>query len=233
MKSCFFKSFISILLVIPMSVFAELPWQHDQHTRYLALGDSLTAGYGADPVTNGYAHILYQGGTFDRPVNTLFANAAVPGVTSEDVLNFQLPQVHRFAPDVITMTVGGNDILAVLAGADPEQVLTTFGMNLFNILATLCQASPGTDVYLGNLYDISLPVPGTTELIQAYNMTVDMTVTLVAGMGCPVKVADVYTAFNGRSGLLNINRQGADMFEVHPTNAGYRVMADAFKQVIQ
>ncbi|MDH5766869.1 MAG: GDSL-type esterase/lipase family protein, partial [Gammaproteobacteria bacterium] len=121
MKSCFFKSFIFILLVIPLSVFAELPWQHDQHTRYLALGDSLTAGYGADPVTSGYAHVLYQGGAFDRPVKTLFANAAVPGVTSEDVLNFQVPQVQRFSPDVITMTVGGNDILAVLAGADPEQ----------------------------------------------------------------------------------------------------------------
>ena len=25
---------------------AELPWQFEQHTRYMALGDSLAAGYG-------------------------------------------------------------------------------------------------------------------------------------------------------------------------------------------
>ena len=43
-----------------------------------------------------------------------------------------------------------------------------------------------------------------------------------------VRVADVFHAFQGRNGLLLIERHGADAFEVHPTNAGYRVMAAAF-----
>ena len=43
-----------------------------------------------------------------------------------------------------------------------------------------------------------------------------------------VRVADVFDAFQGRTGLLLIERHGASAFEVHPTNAGYRVMAEAF-----
>jgi len=34
---------------------AAQPWILDDNTRVLALGDSLTAGYGATPMTNGYA----------------------------------------------------------------------------------------------------------------------------------------------------------------------------------
>jgi len=40
-------------------------------------------------------------------------------------------------------------------------------------------------------------------------------------------VADVFDAFQGRTGLLLIERHGANPAEVHPTNAGYRVMAEA------
>jgi lysophospholipase L1-like esterase len=57
---------------------------------------------------------------------------------------------------------------------------------------------------------------------------------IVAGVsaGFGVKVADVFNAFGGiqgRNGLLLIDRNGAGAFEVHPTNAGYNAMADAFK----
>lgn len=48
-----------------------------------------------------------------------------------------------------------------------------------------------------------------------------------------VPVADVYSAFHGRDGLLLIERAGAAPDEVHPTNAGYRVMAQAFEAVIR
>src|SRR5262245_56040896 len=58
------------LLLFPVSVCAELPWQFDQHTRYMALGDSLAAGYGAVPATQGYVYLLYQSGVFDTAPNT-------------------------------------------------------------------------------------------------------------------------------------------------------------------
>src|SRR5207244_12841165 len=61
------------------------------NTRYLAMGDSLTAGYGAMPVTEGYAYVLYQQGAYDNVNNTSFANAAVPGATSQQALDHQVP----------------------------------------------------------------------------------------------------------------------------------------------
>ena len=102
---------------------AEVPWTFSNNTRYLALGDSLAAGYGAIPTTRGYAYLLYQKGTYDKTPNTIFANAAVPGATSSDVLAFQVPQaINLFQPHVVTLSVGGNDVLAILRGADPVQV---------------------------------------------------------------------------------------------------------------
>ena len=44
-------------------------------------------------------------------------------------------------------------------------------------------------------------------------------------------VADVFSAFLGRQRLLIIDRKHHEPFEVHPTNAGYRVIADAFEAV--
>ena len=46
-------------------------------------------------------------------------------------------------------------------------------------------------------------------------------------------MVDVYSAFQDRNGLLLIERNHSGMFEVHPTNAGYRVMEQAFMQAIE
>lgn len=219
---------------------AALPAAHaanpatiSDNTRYLAMGDSLTAGYGAMPATDGYAYLLYREGAYDTISNTLFANSAMPGATSAQVLAFQVPLATGtgFHPDVITMTVGGNDLLAILEGADPLQVIVAYQGNLVSILYQLCVTLPTTRIYIGNLYSIqNFPVP-TEPAIQAFNQVVaGVSAAMNAGpCGGRVKVADVYGAFSGsQQGLLLINRNGADPFQVHPTNAGYRAMEKAF-----
>lgn len=208
---------------------AEQPWTFSNNTRYLALGDSLAAGYGAIPTTQGYAYLLYQQGVYARTTGTIFANGAVPGATSSHVLQHQLPQAAVFQPHVVTLSVGGNDLLQILAGADPAVVLGQFQNNLGQILCGL-QALPSQPrVYVHNLYDIpgiTSGVPGGLQAILAFN-------AIVAGVAtqCGAVVADVYSAFEGRTGLLLIERHGAGLFEVHPTNAGYREIAAAFKAV--
>lgn len=233
MKAYITKSFITFLFILPLTVFAELPWQHNQHTRALALGDSLTAGYGADPTLNGYAYQLYKQGVFDIPVRTLFANAAVPGVTSSDVRNYQIPQVERFRPDVIVMTVGGNDLISVLEGrAEPVAALGIYQDNLTQTLLTLCMLTKAPQVYVSNIYNVPELGAEVNYVIGLFNQVTAGVISSVAASGCAVKLADVNSAFAGRKGLLNIERNNADPFEVHPTTAGHKVMADAFKAVI-
>jgi lysophospholipase L1-like esterase len=213
----------------------------DNNTRYLALGDSLSAGFEAKPVTQGFVYQLYGGGVIDNLNNLLFCTEAVPNATSTDVLHYQIPQVHLFFTDtgtsyrkVVTLTVGGNDLLSLLGPGgtvDPSLipgVLATYGNNLFGILNTLVTSYPDARVYVGNLYDPKLPVPGEDQLVAALNQ---VTATVVAFFPNHVVLVDVFSAFQGRSGLLLIERKGVG-FNVHPTDVGYQVMTAAFKGAI-
>jgi len=215
-----------VAAMLPGSVVADVPWTFGDDTRFMAMGDSLTAGYGAVPATRGFAYQLYLDGSIDTVPDTLFTNAAVPGATSQDILDHQVPMaVTRFHPHVITLTVGGNDLLGILNGEDPGVVLATFQENLFQILATLRAELPEAKIVVGNLYEP--PVPGADQIVPVFNQ-------ILAGVAgsLGVSVADVHGAFHGRSGLLLVERNGSDAFQVHPTNAGYRVMADAFSAAL-
>ncbi len=215
------------VLALPAAAPAELPWQFDRHTRYMALGDSLVAGYGAIPATQGYVYLLYQGGVFDTVPNTLFCNAGVPGATSRHVLDHQVPQaLEAFRPTVVTITVGGNDLLTILSGADPAAVLYEFQGNLTEILLELRTGLPDARIFIGNLYTVP-GVPGADQVVPIFNQVVS---GVAAAFDVPV--ADVYGAFKDRDGLLLIERHGAGQYEVHPTNAGYRAMAKAFEAAI-
>ena len=220
------------LALLGTVVHAEQPWTFSNNTRYIALGDSLAAGYGANPTTQGYAYLLYQKGTYGQITNMIFANAAVPGATSADVLAYQLPPaITRFRPDVITLSVGGNDAISILGGADPVTVIRQFQQNLGQILCGLRQALPQARIYVSNLYDIpeiTANIRNGLELIINFNLVIAGT-----AQACGVKLADVYSEFSGRTGLLLIERNGAGQFEVHPTNAGHRAMAAAFEAAHQ
>jgi lysophospholipase L1-like esterase len=219
------------LLLVSSFAQAEIPWTLSNNTRYLAMGDSLASGLGAIPVTQGYAYLLYQGGVFDSLTNTSFADAAVPNAESLHVLEFQVPQaVNLFKPQFVTLSVGGNDLLEILADPTDQtvaRVLTAFATNLDQILRGLREGLPKeARIIIGNQYeipDITTSFPSAPEIIAQFNGIV---ATVAERYG--VQVANVHDAFQGRNGLLLIERHGAGASEVHPTNAGYRVMADAF-----
>lgn len=206
---------------------AQAHAQAQGEVRYLALGDSLAAGYRAMPATQGYVYRLYREGVIAPLNRTLFANAAVPGVTSAQVLAYQVPQaLDAFPADVITLSVGGNDLLRILSGADPGTVLNEFQTNLTLILQRLRTGLPQARIYINNLYTVP-NIAGADSIVPVFNGIVAQ----VAGaFGVPV--VDIYTAFLGRPELLLINRPGAGAYEVHPTNAGYAVMAQVYAHAI-
>jgi lysophospholipase L1-like esterase len=232
----------TFLVLFPVLVHAALP-AVSPSVRYMSLGDSLAAGYKAQPATKGFAYQLYLNEVFGRTPDTAFDNAAVPGARSSDVLQFQIPQVALFDPTVVTISVGGNDLLTLLAAPDPNTVvavLGAFGANLTAILENLCIEMPiNGEIYLNNLYTIP-EIPGADFIVPLFNSAMSDVVASArhltsACAGRKIAIADVYNAFLGQRGLLLIERylkRGIDFVEVHPTNKGYRVMEDAYRAVI-
>ena len=204
----------------------ELPWQFDRPTRYMVMGDSLGAGYGATPQTRGYAYQLYRSGVVGRVSQTLFCNASVIGATSADVLAYQVPLARVFLPNVVTLTVGGNDLTKILEGADSDAVLREFRKNLNGILAALVNELK-VEAYLGNFYVVDR-IPGAADIIPVINQILG---EVAAAHGVPV--ADICRPFRGGKGLLLIEQPEAPSCEVHPTNDGHRAIARAFVDVIE
>jgi hypothetical protein len=81
---------------------------------------------------------------------------------------------------------------------------------------------------VANYYDPKLPVQGEELLVQMLNQAISDTVAAFPS----VKLVDVYSAFKDRSGLLLIEKKDAG-FQSHPTNAGHRVIADAFAAALK
>ncbi|SRR5579884_2978071 len=221
-----YRYFIFIaFLLLPYAVQAKTLEEKVLHsqvaeTRYMALGDSLTAGQGALPQTKGYVYLLYRWQVFNTLPNTILNNAGVSGATSQMVLDHQVPQaIEAFQPTVITITVGGNDLLSILDGADATTVLANFQANLTKIFQSLRTALPQTQIYINNLYTVP-DIPGSEQVVVLFNQILE---GVAAAYNVPV--ADVFSAFAGKRGLIHPN-------SVHPTNAGYRVMAKAFASII-
>ncbi len=218
-------------------------------TRYMAMGDSIAAGFKAQPATNGYAFVLYQTGAFDRVSHTVFNDIAAVGATSADVLEFQVPQAlipaerGGFVPQHITLTVGGNDIAAIQrfaatnpAPADLEAfvnaTLIGYTSNLTGILQQIVLTLPTAKIYVGNQYNVpelEAMFPGGAQVLDAFNQA---TAAVVSAFQGHAYLVDVQSAFADRYGLLLIERRGALALEVHLTNAGHRAMAKAFEAVI-
>jgi lysophospholipase L1-like esterase len=80
---------------------------------YAALGDSAAQGIGASRPDRGYVGVLARRleNTTGRPVEVV--NLSRSGARLADVLDAQLPALSalRRVPDVVTVAIGGNDIV--------------------------------------------------------------------------------------------------------------------------
>jgi acyl-CoA thioesterase I len=94
-----------------------LPADHDAPVMYVALGDSTVEGIGASRSELNYVSRLYAR---LREVyrNTRVENLGVGGATSVDVLARQLDRAVALAPDLVTLSVGPNDITERVPLAD-------------------------------------------------------------------------------------------------------------------
>ncbi len=173
---------------IPVAVsrFAQ-PWTA-QEVALVALGDSVTAGFGAAPgrsyverlVANPPEEYADLRGICLRAVlpSLSVTNLAMSGSTSHQCEKAQLPRLHRHAPQVlglVVLTTGGNDLIhnygrtppvdGAMYGATWDRAqpwIQGFEARLERILAGIRGAFPGgCHIFLANIYD---PSDGTGNL---------------------------------------------------------------------
>jgi acyl-CoA thioesterase-1 len=96
--------------------------------RYLALGDSFTAGTGANPDQSFPARLAAHWGC-----GVSLLDLGVDGYTTDDLIANELPEVPTFAPQVITVAIGANDIVQGSTAA-------TYRAHVHQILAAVVSA---------------------------------------------------------------------------------------------
>ncbi len=183
---------------------------------YAALGDSLTAGVGADNYLDSYPYLLAQYFAGNDYSVTL-KDRAVPGAKSRDLLLGLLPGAIKDNPDIVTVLIGVNDVHSNVSVND-------FKENYENILLRL------TTETKAKIYVINVPVIGANNLVlPPYNYIFDLRTKRYNAVieeltkKYNVKYIDLYTPTKD---LFSNNGTyyASDFF--HPSTQGYKIWAD-------
>ncbi|MEA4902277.1 SGNH/GDSL hydrolase family protein [Desulfitobacterium sp.] len=199
------------------------------NTIYLALGDSITTGYGVG-TNQSFAALFYKNLlAFDPGLQ--YVNLGVNGLTSMELAS--MVRQERLCSliaqaKIISLTIGSNDLLAVGkgfisgAGANIDLALGNFNQNFMFIGNQIRAINPSVLVKAATIYN---PLPPMNKEVDAYAMG------LVKAANHQIKrvarefrfvVVPVAKAFSGQEQLL----LGPD--HLHPNVMGHRVMADLF-----
>jgi acyl-CoA thioesterase-1 len=200
---------------------------------YVSLGDSLAVGDGSsDPHERGYAPIYRRLLEEETGRDVRLVQLGVKGETSESFLSGTDPQLARAEAvlrenpgTIVTLSLGGNDLLRVTDGTDAEReaALARYAENLDRILKNLGSASdPEPCVSVLALYN-PIPVGFTEEWVGRLNETIRE----VAGRnGVTVAAAD--EAFRGHE--VEYALHFLYPWDVHPTDRGHEALARAFAE---
>jgi lysophospholipase L1-like esterase len=204
-----------------------------QELFYLALGDSLTAGYGAPPdagFTGRYLALAEQ----SLGMKIHLTNAGKTGATTADILqSIRQDEAVRSGlaqADVITLTAGGNDLIqaAKLFYLDGDtQVLKIalkhFRHNMACILREIMGIKEGENrPYAIRLVGLYNPFPEFEEAVFWVNR---FNAQLRRFERDAVKMVDIYEDFLGCEDAL----LAEDRF--HPNEHGYRLMAEKVHRI--
>lgn len=242
-------------MLLPAAAWAQIDF--DKTGYYAALGDSVAAGEGAMPVTQGYAYQLYEQGVFGAVQQMDFANLAVRGGRTWEVRDHQVPALlcaePAQRPTVVTITVGGNDFLrgdinifgiaSRVVGA--VNLLLNNGTPLVSasvmdpITGQPCRPLSNVTILVSNYYSIPHPVAAVAAqldaALQGFSQALAYLLPSVqVPAGSRVAMVDLYSPSVGRQGLVLIQRRlgfgGAFDFEIHPTNLGHAFIAQQFEE---
>jgi lysophospholipase L1-like esterase len=196
---------------------------------YLALGDSITTGYGVG-ANNSFAALFYKSLSTCSP-GLKYVNLGVNGLKSADLAAMaEQTQVLSLIAQasVMSITIGSNDLLAIGKGLvlSKENNIALAQRNLdYNLMRlgnSIRRANSSAIIKVATIYKPTLPLnKQAIGLAQGLVMTANHSIRRMA-REFRFRVIPVDKAFSGREQIL----LGAD--HVHPNLMGHSVISDLF-----
>jgi acyl-CoA thioesterase-1 len=194
-----------------------LPAEPSASFLYVALGDSTVEGVGASAPGRNYVSLLYVRLREAYPRARLI-NLGAGGATAGEVLNHQLPRALELRPDLVTLSVGPNDITR-------ERALEAYARDVEATIRALTRLT--TAVLVVNLIpDLSVTprfsgqeiAPLVRERVVAFNEVLSR-----QARASGAEVVDLYGASQRevprRPELIGVDRY-------HPSDEGYARWAE-------
>jgi len=173
---------------------------------YVALGDSTAQGVGASRPERGYVGLLAQQLRNRTGEAVQVVNLSSSGARVDDVLTCQLPRLAALRPDLVTVGIGGNDLLTYDPAAYVQQ------------MAALTAALPAGTV----VADAPYLMHGHWE--RDARRAADLLTRSAEGHG--LIVVPLHDALRKEGWSAMATQFAADFF--HPNDRGHRVWAKAF-----
>jgi acyl-CoA thioesterase-1 len=203
---------------------------------YVAVGASETVGIGTEePLREAWPQVLFRIGF---PRTTTMVNLGIPGATVSTAIQAELPYALDLAPDVVTVWLNVNDLVA---GVSPEQYETEL-----RLLVGRLRRGGATTVLLANTPPLDrlpvflecrpfaprpgggcdrgrrLPRKALDSAVDAYNQAIERVVTHQGAV--LVDLHSVVVA--ARDSGTEMTLYAADGF--HPSVVGHRLAAETF-----
>mgnify|MGYP001827783182 CR=1 FL=1 len=208
------------------SVVADAHEGSDRVVRILPLGDSLTVGFGTaaeGPGTEGgyrrrLARLLNEAGVFFDFVGSQTNGPAALGDKDHEgyngyavaqVAQKAIPALETYQPDLILLLAGSNDQITFVPPTQPPEDAAA---DLEQLIEQLDRESPGVQIIVGKV----VPLVHNDSGVRRYNELLEPLFERQIERGVRLQLVDMYAI-----GEANLAIDG-----MHPTQAGYDMMAD-------
>ncbi|RHW42567.1 hypothetical protein D1B31_02940 [Neobacillus notoginsengisoli] len=195
---------------------------------HLALGDSIIRGVGAGQDQNLVSQFSIELGRLTKK-KVEFRNEGINGMTSSELRQLVDDQIYDDEikqADIITVNIGGNDVLRAANKTDFQSVFKAFDSlqsafkeNLQDIAARITQLNPDATIVFLELYNPLNPETAyytvADKLLPKWNVNIYKTAERIP----TAMVVETSHIINGKN-LQNLSPDG-----VHPNSDGYKAMA--------
>lgn len=222
---------------------------------YVALGDSLTEGVGDTTGQGGFVPLLAQSlmDTYGYQVTT--TNYGISGNTSKQILQRMQTQTDiqqsLAQADLMTLTVGGNDVMAVirkhlsnLSVSSFTKPAKAYQKRLRQIITIARAENHNLPIYILGIYNpFYLNFPNMTEMQEIINnwnaATESVTKEYENVYFVPIN-DQLYKGVNGEEGIVSTSGEQTTVINdalfsgdhFHPNNIGYQIMSDVTMEKI-